>query len=231
MSYVLTNYDGSYSDISTLAHELGHAYQNTCLESEPPLLCDLPMPLAETASTFNELLLSEHMLQDADRDTAIALLDQQVGDAAQVIVDILSHYLFEAEVVERRKTGMPTARELCGIMLDAQKQTYGDGLNEEWLHPYMWACKPHYYFTGSHFYNFPYAFGQLFASGLYAMYGRMGADFWPMYDRILRMSGSGTVREVAASAGVDTADPAFWQGALELFSKKVNQLEKLTQEG
>lgn len=230
MSYVLTNYDGSYSDISTLAHELGHAYQNTCLESEPPLLCDLPMPLAETASTFNELLLSEHMLGSADRDTAIALLDQQVGDAAQVIVDILSRYLFETEVVERRRTGMPTARELCEIMLDAQKQTYGDGLNEEWLHPYMWACKPHYYFTGSHFYNFPYAFGQLFASGLYAMYGKMGADFWPMYDRILRMSGSGTVREVAASAGVDTADPAFWQEALELFSRKVDQLEKLTQE-
>ena len=228
-SYVLTNFDGSYSDVSTLAHELGHAYQDACLNEQSVLLDDLPMPLAETASTFNEILLSEKMLLTADAQAKIALLDQQIGDAAQVIVDILSRFLFESEVVEKRKTSALTAKELCEIMRDAQAQTYGDGLDPDCMHPYMWACKPHYYDTEYHFYNYPYAFGQLFASGLYALYLEKGADFWRLYDRLLRESGSGTVREVAASAGIDAADAAFWQGALKLYEDKLNQLEALAE--
>lgn len=228
-SYVLTNFDGSYSDVSTLAHELGHGYQDSCLSQQSVLLDDLPMPLAETASTFNEILLSEKMLASADRAAQIALLDQQIGDAAQVIVDILSRFLFEAGVVEKRKASALTANELCEIMQDAQLQTYGDGLDPECLHPYMWACKPHYYDTVFHFYNYPYAFGQLFASGLYALYLEKGEAFWPLYDRLLRFSGSGTVREVAASAGIDVTQPAFWQGSLKLFEDKLARLEALAE--
>ena len=225
MSYVLTNFDGSYGDVSTLAHELGHAYQDSCLAEASALLCDLPMPLAETASTFNELLLSEKMLEGADADTALALLDQQIGDAAQVIVDILSRFIFESEVVERRRESTLSARELCDIMLSAQKQTYGDGLAEDWYHPYMWACKPHYYDTSYHFYNYPYAFGLLFAAGLYEKYRAMGDGFWPLYDGLLRFSGAGTVKEAAASAGIDAGDPAFWRGALKFFEGKIEALE------
>lgn len=227
-SYVLTNFDGSYSDVSTLAHELGHAYQDASLSAQSVLLSNLPMPLAETASTFNEILLSEKMLAAADRTTQIALLEQQIGDAAQVIVDILSRFLFEAAVVERRKTSMLTAKELCEIMRDAQMQTYGDGLDPDCMHPYMWACKPHYYDTEYHFYNYPYAFGQLFASGLYALYRAQGKAFWPLYDRLLQFSGSGTVREVAASAGIDVTKPEFWQGSLRFFAEKLERLETLT---
>lgn len=226
MSYVLTNFDGSYGDISTLAHELGHAYQDHCLSTVSALLCDLPMPLAETASTFNELLLSEQMLKNADADEAVAILDQQIGDAAQVIVDIMSRFLFESEVVERRRERTLSARELCEIMRDAQIKTYGDGLAENALHPYMWACKPHYYDTDEHFYNFPYAFGLLFAAGLYARYRKQGEAFWTEYDALLRFSGVGTIREVASSVGVDVTDAAFWQGALELFAGKIDALEK-----
>ena len=229
MSYVLTNFDGSYSDVSTLAHELGHAYQDSRLSDASALLCDLPMPLAETASTFNELLLSERMLAAAEPDEAIGLLDQQIGDAAQVIVDILSRFIFESEVVERRKSSTLSARELCEIMLDAQRQTYGDGLEEGWLHPYMWACKPHYYDTVYHFYNYPYAFGLLFAAGLYARWQELGDAFWPMYDRLLAFSGAGTVREVAASAGIDVSDPAFWGGALQFFADKLKALESFVE--
>lgn len=225
MSYVLTNFDGSYGDLSTLAHELGHAYHDSCLNDVSALLCDIPMPLAETASTFNELLLSERMLAEISGDEAVSLLDQQICDAAQVIVDILSRFIFEAEVVERRKESTLSARELCEIMLDAQKQTYGDGLAEGWYHPYMWACKPHYYDTEYHFYNYPYAFGLLFASGLYAKYREMGAEFWPMYDRLLRFSGAGDVREVAASVGIDVTDSSFWKGALKFFESKIEALD------
>ena len=228
-SYILTNYDGSLSSVSTLAHELGHAFHGQCLEETSVLLCDVPMPLAETASTFNELLLAEHLLEKADAQEAIAILDQQIGDGAQVIVDILSRYLFEYEAVERRKTSTPSARELCEIMIDAQKQTYGDGLDPEYLHPYMWACKPHYYDPDYHFYNFPYAFGQLFGNGLYELYQQKGEEFRPIYKQLLQASGSGTIREVCAAVGVDVTDVNFWMDSLKLYQRKIDQLEKLAE--
>ena len=227
ISYVLTNFDGNFGSISTLAHELGHAYHNECMRDMPILMADYPMPLAETASIFNETLLAQKILEKADRDTRIALLEQQLSDAAQVIVDIMSRYLFESEVVARRADSTLGARELCEIMLEAQKQTYGDGLDPECLHPYMWACKSHYYSTDVHFYNFPYAFGQLFAVGVYALYEQKGAAFLPDYEKLLRSAGSGMVRDVAASVGIDVADVNFWRGSLKVFADKLNELEQL----
>ena len=225
ISYVLTNFEGSYSSVSTLAHELGHAYQNECMRDVSILMADYPMPLAETASIFNETMLAQRMLENADAPTRIAMLDQQLSDAAQVIVDIMSRYMFDSEVVERRKNSTLTPRELCEIMLNAQKETYGDGLDPEYMHPYMWACKSHYYSTGVHFYNFPYAFGQLFAVGVYALYAQRGASFLPDYEKLLRDAGSGNVREVAASVGIDVADVNFWRTSLAVFEAKLEELE------
>lgn len=227
MSYVMTNFDGSYSGVSTFAHELGHAYHDSCLSDVSVLMSDYPMPLAETASIFNETLLMEKTLETADDRTRITLLEQQLGDAAQVVVDILSRYLFESEVVERRKDHALSAREMCEIMLDAQRQTYGDGLNPDYMHPYMWACKSHYYSTGIHFYNFPYAFGMLFGLGVFAQYQAKGDAFLPEYDRLLKATGSGSIREVCAGAGIDAADPAFWKSSIDILSKKLEQLEAL----
>lgn len=227
ISYILSNFEGSFSSVSTLAHELGHAYQNECMKDVSILLSDYPMPLAETASIFNETLLAEKMLKGADREARLAILEQQIGDAAQVIVDIMSRYLFEYEVVERRKDHALSARELCEIMLDAQRATYGDGLNPEFMHPYMWACKPHYYFTAENFYNFPYAFGQLFAIGVYALYEQQGESFLPDYDKLLRAAGSGDVREVASSVGIDVTDLEFWRTSLKVFERKIDELESI----
>ena len=228
ISYVMTNFDGSYSSVSTIAHELGHAYHNDCLKNASILMSDYPMPLAETASIFNETLLMEKILETADDATKLTLVEQQVGDAAQVVVDILSRYLFETEVVERRKDHTMTAKELCQIMLDAQAQTYGDGLDPECMHPYMWACKSHYYSTGVHFYNFPYAFGLLFGLGVYAQYLEKGDAFLPEYDALLRATGSGNVREVAASVGIDVASKAFWESSLQVLYKKISYLETVS---
>ena len=230
ISYVLTNFEGSYGSVSTLAHELGHAYHNECMRDVPILMADYPMPLAETASIFNETLLAQKMLEKADRPARIAMLEQQLSDAAQVIVDILSRFLFESEVVERRADTTLSPRELCEIMLDAQRQTYGEGLDPDCMHPYMWACKSHYYSTDVHFYNFPYAFGQLFAVGVYALYEQRGADFLPDYERLLRMAGSGDIREVAASVGIDVADVNFWRKSLKVFEDKLDEMEKLAAE-
>ena len=139
----------------------------------------------------------------------------------------MSRFLFESELVERRKDHALSPREMCEIMLDAQRQTYGDGLDPDYMHPYMWACKSHYYSTELHFYNFPYAFGQLFALGVFARYQEKGDAFLPEYDRLLTATGSGNVREVAASVGIDVADKAFWAKSLKTIEDKVNQLEAL----
>ena len=230
ISYVLANFEGSYGSVSTLAHELGHAYHNECMRDVPVLMADYPMPLAETASIFNETFLAQSMLKKADAPMRVAMLEQQLSDAAQVIVDILSRFLFEKEVVERRADTTLSPRELCDIMTRAQQQTYGDGLDPDCMHPYMWACKSHYYSTGVHFYNFPYAFGQLFAVGVYALYEQQGADFLPTYEKLLRSAGSGTVREVAAGVGIDVADVNFWRTSLKVFADKLDELEKLVGE-
>ncbi|MBQ6374719.1 MAG: M3 family oligoendopeptidase [Clostridia bacterium] len=227
ISYVLTNFDGNYSSVSTLAHELGHAYHDACMNDVSVLLSTYPMPLAETASIFNETLLAERMLKTAGRSARIALLEQQLSDAAQVIVDIMSRYIFETEVIRRREDSLLSADDLCDIMLDAQRETYGDGLDPDCMHPYMWACKSHYYSIDDHFYNFPYAFGQLFAVGVYRLYERKGAAFLPEYEKLLRAAGNGDVRTAAASVGIDVSDVDFWRGSLRFFEEKLRALEAL----
>ena len=167
-SRVLTNFTGSFSDVSTLAHELGHAWHNRCMAGLPFCMTNAPMPLAETASIFNETLLANAVMEQASKEERFSLLEGNLMEVTQVIVDILSRYLFESEVIERRKDHTLSVNELKEIMLDAQDKSYGDGLDPDVRHPYMWACKCHYYYPGLAFYNFPYAFGQLFGAGVFA---------------------------------------------------------------
>ena len=141
-----------------------------------------------------------------------------------MIVDILSRYLFESEVVERRKTHALSARELREIMLDAQRQTYGDGLDEDHLHPYMWACKSHYYRADLHFYNFPYAFGLLFGKGIFARYQARGEAFVPEYDQLLRATATGSIADVAASVGIDVHRVEFWRASLGVITERIDRL-------
>ena len=165
-SRILTNFDGSFSDIVTLAHELGHAFHNLNIFSHRPLNRDYSMPVAETASTFNEnVIVSAAVRASDDRNEKLALIEGQLSDACQIICDIYSRYTFESAVFANRSERFMPADELCRIMLDAQKKAYGDGLDHSALHPYMWVCKSHYYSAGLSFYNFPYAFGGLFARG------------------------------------------------------------------
>ncbi|MBR1584494.1 MAG: hypothetical protein IJ662_03020, partial [Clostridia bacterium] len=152
------------------------------------------------------------------------------SDAAQVIVDILSRYLFEYEVIERRKESTLSPRELCEIMLNAQKETYGDGLDPDYMHPYMWACKSHYYSPGLAFYNFPYAFGQLFGAGVFAQYQQEGAAFVPKYNRLLRSCGSGLVADVAASVGIDVHSVDFWRSSLQVYEREIEEFIALADE-
>ncbi|MEO2003251.1 MAG: M3 family oligoendopeptidase, partial [Candidatus Poribacteria bacterium] len=167
-SRILTNFKPSFSGVRTLAHELGHAYHNQRLAIRTPLQRSTPMVLAETASTFCETIVREASLKTASEAEALAIVENSVESACQVVVDITCRFLFEQETFERRRDRELTVSELCDIMRRAQIETYGDAVDPELLHPYMWAAKPHYY--GSSYYNFPYMFGLLFGLGLYAQY-------------------------------------------------------------
>jgi len=225
-SRILTNFDGAFGDVVTLAHELGHAFHNQCIESHRPLNRDYSMPVAETASTFNECVVMAAAIKNAKSDEEkIALIENQLQDATQIICDIYSRFRFEAMVFANRESRFMDADTLCGYMLEAQKQSYGDGLDEDCLHPYMWICKSHYY--GPTFYNFPYAFGGLFARGLYAQYEKEGAAFVPKYKRLLYTTPIASVEDTARVAGIDLTDKDFWRAALQTIADQIDMLTQL----
>lgn len=220
-SRILTNFDGMFGDVVTLAHELGHAFHNQCIREHRPLNHDYSMPLAETASTFNECIVMASAIEKAaDKDEKIALIESQLQDATQIICDIYSRYRFESMVFANRESQFMNADTLCGFMTEAQKQSYGDGLDHDVMHPYMWVCKSHYY--GPTFYNFPYAFGGLFARGLYAQYEKEGASFVPKYKKLLYTTPVATAEDTAKVANIDLTDKNFWRGALQTIADQID---------
>ena len=227
ISRVMTNFAGSASDVSTLAHELGHAFNNRMLHHKPIMMTETPMPLAETASTFNETLLIAQMLKDASPEEELTLLDSCLVEQTQTMVDIYSRFLFEQKVVAAQADHALDVDELKETMLWAQEQSYGDGLDPAFRHPYMWACKSHYYSPNVHFYNFPYAFGGLFARGLYARYEQEGEAFVPVYCDLLSRFGSDTIANVTASVGIDVTTPDFWRSAVESVLVQVRRFVEL----
>ena len=228
-SRILTNFDGMFTDVVTLAHELGHAFHNQCIREHRPLNMGYSMPVAETASTFNECVVMAAAIQSAaNKEEKIALIESQLQDATQIICDIFSRFRFEAMVFENREQKFMNADALCGYMLEAQKQSYGDGLDHNCLHPFMWVCKSHYY--GPTFYNFPYAFGGLFARGLYAQYEKEGAAFVPKYKKLLYTTPVATAENVAKVADIDLTDKEFWRGALQTIADQIDLLCALLEE-
>ena len=220
-SRILTNFDGMFGDVVTLAHELGHAFHNQCIRDHRPLNHGYSMPLAETASTFNECIVMASAIEKAaDKEEKIALIESQLQDATQIICDIYSRFRFEAMVFANREAQFMNADTLCGFMTEAQKQSYGDGLDNDVMHPYMWVCKSHYY--GPTFYNFPYAFGGLFARGLYAQYEKEGADFVPKYKKLLYTTPIATAEDTAKVADIDLTDKNFWRGALQTIADQID---------
>ena len=221
-SRVLANLDGVFDDVVTLAHELGHAYHDRMIEDLRPLNMDYTMPVAETASTFNETVIMNAAIAEAtDPEIKLGLVETQLQDTTQIMCDILSRYWFETAVFEKAETGFAFPDELCKLMREAQLRGYGDGVDPETLNPYMWICKSHYYSPEMSFYNFPYAFGGLFAAGLYAQYRLEGDAFLPKYRALLRATGTASCEDVARMAGIDLGDPDFWRSSLEIFKERI----------
>ena len=222
-SRILTNFDGSFSAVGTLAHELGHAYHNMQIQDERIMNQDYAMPVAETASTFNETHLGQHAVAEASGEELLNLLENDLKEQTQCIVDIYSRYLFETAVFEQSKNKFLMPADLKEIMLQAQKEAYGDGLDENYMHPYMWACKSHYYSSGLSFYNFPYAFGNLFALGLYSMFLEERESFVPKYNAMLNATPTCTIEDAGAMVGIDLTKKDFWKASLALIAKNIEK--------
>jgi len=227
-SRVFANYKASFDGVSTLAHELGHGYHNLNLSKRTMLQRSTPMALAETASIFCETIIRNAALQKAGQQEQIAILEASLQGSCQVVVDITSRFLFEQRLFERRRQRELSIDELNNLMLEAQRETYADGLDERALHPYMWAMKPHYYSSKVSFYNYPYMFGLLFGLGLYARYKEDGERFKASYDELLSSTGLADAATLAAQFGIDVRSVDFWRKSFAIVREDIEQFENLT---
>ncbi len=221
-SRIFCNFDGSYDSVAAIAHELGHAYHDSIVRDLPPSLSSYPMTTAETASIFSEMLVFDHVLSSAGDEEALSVMEAFVQSAAQTIVDIYSRYLFEKEVFRRRKEGEISADELSAIMLSAQEEAYGDGIGKK--HGLMWAVKSHYYSAEFSFYNYPYAFGELFALALFSKRNEKG--FPELYREVLRSTGMRSAEECARIAVCDIRERNFWDDGMNVIFSYSERLEK-----
>ncbi len=227
-SRVFTNFKPAFGGMSTLAHELGHGYHNLNLAQRTMLQRLHPMTLAETASIFCETIIRHAALRNADRQERIAILDASIQGSCQTVVDITSRFLFEQRLFAKRDQRELSVDELNSLMLEAQLETYGDGLDESLLHPYMWAVKTHYYSTGRSFYNYPYMFGLLFGLGLYARYQQDPEQFKLGYDELLSSTGLADAATLAARFDIDLHSEAFWHASLDIVRADIAMFTELT---
>ena len=221
-SRVFCNFDSSYDSVLTLAHELGHAYHDSVLKDEPPSRAVYPMTLAESASLFGELLVTDHILSSGiSGEEELFISEQFLSSACQTIVDIYSRYLFEKNYFEARKEGDVSAKECVTLMLEAEESAYGDALAVK--HPYMWAVKSHYYDADFSFYNYPYAFGLLFALALYAR--KDEKDFSSKYRKLLARTGSTDAVALLSDIGMDPESMNFWRSGIRIIDSFRERME------
>ncbi len=231
-SRIFMTYANTYENLLTLAHELGHAYHSWVLNDKAPFAQSYPMNLAETASTFAEAVVTDAALaQTEDTQEKLMLIEQKLQGAYTMMCDIHSRYLFDKMFYEKRKDGVLSTQELKDLMVVAQKEAYGDLLDESGYHPLFWCSKLHFYFTGAPFYNFPYTFGFMYSGGLYDQAKKEGATFSAKYDALLKDTGSMTTEELTKKhLGVDLTQEAFWKGAVDTALADVDEFVKLVDE-
>ena len=227
-SRILLNYGDNFGDVVTMAHELGHGFHGECLRNETTLNSDYPMPIAETASTFCETIIKKAAIKEATKEEALTILETEISDCTQVIVDIYSRFLFEKSFFEARKESALSVEEIKELMLNAQRESYGEGLDPDFLHPYMWTWKPHYYYAEYNYYNFPYAFGLLFAKGLYAQYLKRGKSFTEEYENLLSITGKKKIADVTKIMGIDIHDKEFWKESLKTIEEDIEKFIELS---
>lgn len=229
---VFMTYTGSYDNLLTLAHELGHAYHGWVLNDKQGFAREYPMNLAETASNFFETLVTDAAIaQTTEPSEKLMLIEQKLQAAYTMFTDLQSRYLFDCSFYNARKKGMLSKEELNDLMLEAQKKAFDGLLDESGYHPLFWSTKLHFFLTDNPFYNFPYTFGFLFSGGLYALYKKEGATFAEKYDALLVDTGSMTTEDIAKKhLGVDLTQTDFWKEAVDNALSDIDEFVKLVYE-
>lgn len=227
-SRIFMTFSGTMGNVATLAHELGHGYHQSLMNDLPPLCQQYPMNLAETASTFAEMIVADAALASArTREERLALIDDKLQRAVSLLMNIQSRFLFETRFYAERKAGMVSVERLNEIMTEAQKEAYAGALDT--YHPHFWASKLHFYNTRVPFYNFPYTFGYLFSAGVYARALEEGPAFEDRYACLLRDTGRMRVEDLArVHLGVDLSKPSFWQQAIDLVLADLGEFLELS---
>lgn len=229
-SRIFMTFSGSADNVATLAHELGHAFHSAVLRDLPNLNQKYAMNVAETASTFAELVVSDATIENANSiEEKINLLDQKIARNAVMMMNIHARYLFEKSFYEERLEGIVSAERLSELMVEAQKEAYADSLGV--YHPTFWAAKQHFYSTGVSFYNFPYTFGNFFSLGIYARALEDGDSFEDDYIDLLRDTAIMSTEDLAKKhLNVDLRETDFWQQAMDLVRKDVDYFLELTED-
>jgi oligoendopeptidase F len=228
-SRIFMTYSGTPSNISTLAHELGHGFHTYAMRDLHPLNRNYAMNVAETASTFAEMILADASVKNAQtKEEKIALLEDKIQRSVALLMNIHARFLFETRFYEERKSGMVSAERLNELMHQAQKDAYGNGLEE--YHPLFWGSKLHFFITGVPFYNFPYTFGYLFSLGIYSKALEEGKGYEEKYIALLKDTACMTVEELAQKhLNVDLTERDFWEAAVKLCVKDVEDFLELVE--
>ncbi|HHW17607.1 MAG TPA: M3 family oligoendopeptidase [Firmicutes bacterium] len=227
-SRIFVTFSGTLGNVATVAHELGHGFHQSVMNDLPPMTQQYAMNVAETASTFAEMIVADAAVKHAkDREERLLLIDDKLQRAVALLMNIQSRFLFETRFYEERKKGMVSVKRLNEIMLQAQKDAFCGALDV--YHPHFWASKLHFYNTRVPFYNFPYTFGFLFSAGVYAKAMEAGTGFEDRYADLLRDTGRMRVEDLAKKhLGVDLTKPGFWQSAIDLVLSDLDEFLKMT---
>jgi len=229
-SRIFMTYSNSVNEVATLAHELGHAFHSSVLWELPELNRNYAMNVAETASTFAELIVADATLKEATtKEEKINLLDAKMQNAIAMFMNIHARFIFENSFYQARQEGLVSPAQITEMMTAAQKESYADGLSS--YHPHFWAAKLHFFIDDVPFYNFPYTFGYLFSMGIYAFANQKGASFEEEYIALLQDTASMTTEELAQKhLGVDLTKPDFWQSGIDMVLQDIDTFMELTEE-
>jgi len=230
-SRIFMTFTNSLDSMSTLAHELGHAYHSHVLRDQPLFLQEYPMNLAETASTFAEAVLGEQQLQASDSAAAqLEILDKMLSNAVSFLMNIHARFLFEDNFHQERSVAELSASRFSELMLAAQKEAYSDAFAEDGWYPDFWISKLHFYISGLPFYNFPYTFGYLLSLGAYAVAKESGDDFPDQYRELLIATGCmETEAAIQSTLGFDLTENTFWKKSLEVVADRVESFNNLAE--
>lgn len=229
-SRIFMTYSQSANEVATLAHELGHAFHSDVMKDLPPMNQQYAMNVAETASTFAEMIVSDATVKEAtSKEEKITLLDNKMQNALAMFMNIHARFLFETRFYAERQKGIVTEERISELMIEAQNEAFQGTLSNN--HPTFWASKLHFYISDVSFYNFPYTFGYLFSLGIYNRSLEEGAGFEDKYIELLQDTGRMTTEDLAQKhLNVDLTQPDFWEAGISLVRKDVEAFLKLTEE-